>query len=547
MPDRPSSGPSGLRPARRDIRPTASGTGTPKKVLPSSKWDGIEVVPDSEEERTRVDPDIIEISSDEDEEIPNPKAKPGDPALRVPGAWLDESRASPSGTPRKTPATKTPATPTPSKTKKVPSNRPQVAERTSADAVEDEVIIVANPEWLTPKSKPPPKHFSGKKSHTPRTSSPDKSARGTPRFVAASEGSDSEVEVLGTPMQIPSSKEKSQPLYEDESDDTSSSGSSEEPWAIDSNSSQPVYDVPNKYEKYWTPANGKASSSKSPSKPKPKILTLEDETRDREAHRVEYAQQVYSYLNKVVFKNRLPSLAKIGIIWNNKLLTTAGRAQFHRDRQGNEFAEIHLATKVIDTDERIRNTLSHEMCHLACWMIDKQIKEAHGKLFHKWADRVERKDPDIAISVQHTYVISYPFEWSCLDCEKIIQRYTNSVDMTKGCPACKTGKLKALFDLPPKKDVVRKTSKMAAAKSQNSPRPRPRPTAPICISSSEEDEDEDEDDDEEISSVHTQQEIYVVPDSDSEPEEAITDLARKFGGITIGHRVCLHARRATRA
>jgi hypothetical protein len=71
-----------------------------------------------------------------------------------------------------------------------------------------------------------------------------------------------------------------------------------------------------------------------------------------------------------------------------------------RDRNGKEFVEIHLATKVVDTDgefyhfsvhrlltlgaERIRNTLSHEMCHLACWIIDKEIKEAHGKIFNKW-------------------------------------------------------------------------------------------------------------------------------------------------------------------
>lgn len=34
--------------------------------------------------------------------------------------------------------------------------------------------------------------------------------------------------------------------------------------------------------------------------------------------------------------------------------------------------------------ERIRNTLSHEMCHLACWIIDEAPTENHGALFKRW-------------------------------------------------------------------------------------------------------------------------------------------------------------------
>lgn len=34
--------------------------------------------------------------------------------------------------------------------------------------------------------------------------------------------------------------------------------------------------------------------------------------------------------------------------------------------------------------ERIRNTLSHEMCHLACWVIDNHPLEGHGQLFKSW-------------------------------------------------------------------------------------------------------------------------------------------------------------------
>lgn len=62
-------------------------------------------------------------------------------------------------------------------------------------------------------------------------------------------------------------------------------------------------------------------------------------------------------------------------------------------------------------------TLSHEMCHLACWIINKKHDEGHGALFKAWythlsgaaaikmlisprATRVESKRPDIHVSVR---------------------------------------------------------------------------------------------------------------------------------------------------
>lgn len=40
---------------------------------------------------------------------------------------------------------------------------------------------------------------------------------------------------------------------------------------------------------------------------------------------------------------------------------------------------IHIVT------ERIRNTLSHEMCHLACWIINRNLKENHGNIWKGWS------------------------------------------------------------------------------------------------------------------------------------------------------------------
>lgn len=130
------------------------------------------------------------------------------------------------------------------------------------------------------------------------------------------------------------------------------------------------------------------------------------------------------------------------------------------------------------------------------------------------------------------------------------------------CKWCKTGTLTPTFDGPEPPKAVSKISKMAAAKPQGmcigfianidsraqcagSPRrPGPRSASPIFIESSDEDEPEPP------AFTHLQKEIYVVHDSDSESDEkdqSITDLARKFEGITIAHKVCSHAKRATRA
>ncbi|KAJ7102448.1 SprT-like family-domain-containing protein [Mycena belliarum] len=508
-------------------------------------------------ERIRDDPNVIEISSDE-EESPSRKAQPATSALRIPGGgeWHTPTGGARRGSPRPTPTTpkQVPGTPTPSK-KRAPPRRPQIVETTSADAAEDEAIVLTDTRGQTPKRKLPAKPLHG---NPPRTPSPNKSSRGT-RRVATPEGSDIEVEVLGTPLRNPS-QGKLQPLFDDESSSESSVAPST-PDSDDSSGREP----PDKYTKYWTPAASrggkvatpsKASSSKTPQKPVTErdLARLKREIRARqERTRVEYAEQVYSYLNKIVFGDKLPLLNEISLIWNNRLQTTAGRAQYHRDRHGNQFVEIHLATRILDCHERIRNTLGHEMCHLACWIISDQIQESHGKLFRMWADKVERKDPNITVSVEHTYEISYEFTWECQSCNNVIGRHRNSLDINKPCRKCKTGQMEALFD-DADENVVKKTSKMAAAKTQNSPRPSPRPCGSVASTSSSGDRADSpiyisDDENEELESVHRQNEVFVVTDSasGSDAGDEITELARKFGGITIAHSVCLHARRPTRA
>ncbi|KAG5715917.1 HMG box-containing protein C19G7.04 [Termitomyces sp. T112] len=126
--------------------------------------------------------------------------------------------------------------------------------------------------------------------------------------------------------------------------------------------------------------------------------------------RVIYAQKLFEELNRSVFENKLPKETKLN--WNKRLLTTAGRAKWHRSRYGVQTTEIELAEKILDCDERIRNTLSHEMCHLASWIIDASPKEVHGSIFKAWSNKIMRARPEIEITTKHNYEIDFKFNWT---------------------------------------------------------------------------------------------------------------------------------------
>ncbi|KAF9229539.1 hypothetical protein BS17DRAFT_723424 [Gyrodon lividus] len=201
----------------------------------------------------------------------------------------------------------------------------------------------------------------------------------------------------------------------------------------------------------------------------PRLLKKAQMTEDQ-ARRERYATELFAELNHDVFGDELPK--ETNLEWNKRLLTTAGRACWHRSRDGAHTTKIELAAKILDCNERIRNTMSHEMCHLACWIIDNNPQEGHGQLFKSWANKVMRKRPDIQISTRHNYEISYPYEWKCEKCSKIYGRYSKSIRPDACvCGACKIGKLVPLF--AQRIPRTSKVSRMTIAGHQGSPRLTP--------------------------------------------------------------------------
>ncbi|RPD58434.1 hypothetical protein L227DRAFT_505373 [Lentinus tigrinus ALCF2SS1-6] len=205
-------------------------------------------------------------------------------------------------------------------------------------------------------------------------------------------------------------------------------------------------------------------TGKAPRLTKKALLQLELERRRN------YAQAFFNEMNQTVFGGEIPAETKLE--WSKRLLTTAGRAHWKRTKEGVHVTSILLAEKILDCDERIRNTLSHEMCHLACWIINNAPTENHGSLFKSWAQKVMRKRPDIEVTTKHNYDIKYKYEWKCAKCSKIYGRHSKSINPEEhACGVCKEGQLVPQFESrrAPKTPKPKADSQNAAARSRDSP------------------------------------------------------------------------------
>ncbi|KAJ3023659.1 hypothetical protein HKX48_001883 [Thoreauomyces humboldtii] len=159
--------------------------------------------------------------------------------------------------------------------------------------------------------------------------------------------------------------------------------------------------------------------------------------------RVLLAAALYAEFNESVFGGKLPD--DLTILWSRKLHTTAGRC--FQERTGNVYmARIDLSTKVVDTIEKLRTTLMHEMCHAAQWIVDHTNKPAHGKVFKYWGQVAERVYPDIKTRACHSYEIAFKFWYVCQRCDARYGRHSKSINVaTHGCGACR-GRLTLVGD-----------------------------------------------------------------------------------------------------
>ncbi|KAE9369597.1 hypothetical protein N431DRAFT_427763 [Stipitochalara longipes BDJ] len=141
----------------------------------------------------------------------------------------------------------------------------------------------------------------------------------------------------------------------------------------------------------------------------------------------------------------------VRIIWSKKLHSTAGRANWKRETVKSSmnphlahyrhYANIELAEKVIDDDNRLLNTIAHEFCHLTTFMIDNVKTNPHGKEFKAWGEKVTDTFGNLGIEVttKHSYAIDYKYIWECENCGIEFKRHSKSIDTERQrCGNCKS-------------------------------------------------------------------------------------------------------------
>ncbi|KAI9738195.1 MAG: hypothetical protein M1834_008693 [Cirrosporium novae-zelandiae] len=151
------------------------------------------------------------------------------------------------------------------------------------------------------------------------------------------------------------------------------------------------------------------------------------------------------------------STGGVRIIWNKKLNTTAGRANWKKEVRGSKssasihssadptpetrhYCTIELATKVITTTPQLLNVLAHEYCHLATFVISGIKNSPHGPAFKSWGNKCSSifADREIVVTTKHSYEIEYKYIWECKDCGIEFKRHSKSIDPRRHtCGSCK--------------------------------------------------------------------------------------------------------------
>ena len=144
--------------------------------------------------------------------------------------------------------------------------------------------------------------------------------------------------------------------------------------------------------------------------------------------------ELFRLFNKTVFGEQLP--ADMQITWNKRMTKTAGFCYYSKSFNTRK-CRIELSDKVIDSVERVRDTLIHELCHAAAWMING-VQAGHGPCWKSWAKKANIAHPELPIiSRCHQYEIATKYNYVCNGCGTKFGRHSKSIDATKHrCGKC---------------------------------------------------------------------------------------------------------------
>nr|XP_019949739.1 PREDICTED: acidic repeat-containing protein-like isoform X1 [Paralichthys olivaceus] len=163
----------------------------------------------------------------------------------------------------------------------------------------------------------------------------------------------------------------------------------------------------------------------------------------------ELTRKLYLLYNTSIFDSKLP--VDMSVTWNKKMRKTAGYCITGQERGGgNRYARIELSEKVCDSADRLRDTLVHEMCHAATWLING-VRDGHGSFWKLYARKATLVHPELPMVTRcHTYDIKYKFQYQCTRCQNTIGRHSKSLDTQRFACALCTGNLVLLTPCKPR-------------------------------------------------------------------------------------------------
>lgn len=186
-----------------------------------------------------------------------------------------------------------------------------------------------------------------------------------------------------------------------------------------------------------------------------RVCSEQEHEKTFEANKVDLAIGFLEELDREITQGRIAELTRsvggVQIVWSRTLNKTAGRAKWKREAipentcgdkiptLWKHHAKIELAEKVIDEESRLFNTLAHEFCHLANFMITGTRNKPHGKDFKAWATKVNCRfaDRGINVTTKHRYHINYSHVWACIFCHMQYKRHSNSINPIRSrCGRC---------------------------------------------------------------------------------------------------------------
>ncbi|KAK5795972.1 hypothetical protein VI817_005257 [Penicillium citrinum] len=167
--------------------------------------------------------------------------------------------------------------------------------------------------------------------------------------------------------------------------------------------------------------------------------------------KADFAEAFLTVLDDAVAEGKVRQIASstggVKITWSKTLQKTAGRAQWKgervRDKEGRTLsikhhASIELAERIIDDEYRLINTLAHEYCHLANYMVSNVHDQPHGASFKQWGLKCAEALKDhpvyggkVNVTTKHSYKIDYKYVWACVGCSQTYGRHSKSIDTSR--------------------------------------------------------------------------------------------------------------------